>query len=593
MNKRKRLFRQLYPSFALAALGGVVVFTVYTLINDRSAYLERVNSDALIRLQTLRETLSPWVGTAQPEKIDQVCKRLGAVSDARVTIVSPDGVVVGDSRQAPADVSNMRTRPEIISALAGEIGAALRFDVTTQVETEFVAAPFYRDSAIVGAVRIAVPLASRWSTMSSAAAGATLAVLIGLAFAGLLGYLASRRITAPLQALTLWLHHDSASALPPSTTVPHQYAAEEIADLQDALSALLAQQKKQIADALRQTNEQRAIFQSMSEGVFAIDMEERIVSANRAVCEWFGLDPARVSGLTVQETARNTDLERIVRATLIAETDEAIHDELTLISGKILQSHGVPLHDESGKQVGVVIMLHDVTDVRKLESVRSEFVANVSHELKTPITSIKGYIETLLLDDERLSDNQRKFLEIAARQSDRLQAIIDDLLTHSRIERESELERETIEVEALFKSVSSFCKQQANQRSITITANLPDNLSVSGNARLLEQALINLLDNALKYSEPNTTITLEGLVAGDKIVLRVIDEGVGIEEKHLPRLFERFYRTDRARNRKGGGSGLGLAIVKHIALAHGGRVEVESTVGKGSTFSIILPKRLA
>ncbi len=254
------------------------------------------------------------------------------------------------------------------------------------------------------------------------------------------------------------------------------------------------------------------------------------------------------------------------------------------------------MRDETNRRMGVVIMLHDVSELRKLESIRREFVANVSHELKTPITSIKGYIETLLLDGESLSSDHLKFLGIVSAQSNRLVEIIDDLLVLSRIEQGSEIEYETVSVGIVVNAAMSICQEQADEREIRVKATISDGLTLSGNSRLLEQALANLLDNAIKYSSPDSTVRIEAEEIIDErraeVILRVSDQGAGIAEKHLPRLFERFYRTDNARNRGVGGSGLGLAIVKHIALVHGGQIEVSSVFGEGSVFTLRLPKSL-
>jgi len=240
-----------------------------------------------------------------------------------------------------------------------------------------------------------------------------------------------------------------------------------------------------------------------------------------------------------------------------------------------------------------VIVLNDVTRLQRLEAVRRDFVANVSHELKTPITSIKGFIETLRDGAIRKPGDAEKFLEIVAKQADRMDSIIEDLLLLSRVERDVREEMVVLEnapVRAVILEAVQVCEPKAHDKDIRIAVNCPEGITARINAALLEQAIINLVDNAVKYSEPGCPVSIDAEELSNEVVVRVADKGCGIEAEHLPRIFERFYRVDKARSRKLGGTGLGLSIVKHIVQAHGGTITVESTLGAGSTFSIHLPK---
>jgi two-component system phosphate regulon sensor histidine kinase PhoR len=259
-----------------------------------------------------------------------------------------------------------------------------------------------------------------------------------------------------------------------------------------------------------------------------------------------------------------------------------------------LSGHGTLLQDAQGKQIGALIVLNDVTRLRRLEKIRRDFVANVSHEIKTPITAIKGFVETLREGAVKNPDDAERFLGIIEKHVERLEAIIEDLLSLSRIERGTEREEnELVEksVKDVLDTAIRVCEVGAVARKIDIELSCPENLFSKMEPRLLEQAVVNLLDNAVKYSNEESSIRVEASQGEGEIILSVRDEGCGIEKKHLSRLFERFYRVDKARSRQLGGTGLGLAIVKHIAQAHGGHVNVESTPGKGSTFSIYLPGR--
>ncbi|MEX2561444.1 MAG: ATP-binding protein, partial [Pirellulales bacterium] len=254
--------------------------------------------------------------------------------------------------------------------------------------------------------------------------------------------------------------------------------------------------------------------------------------------------------------------------------------------------HGTALRDAGGHSIGAVIVLNDVSRLRQLENMRRDFAANVSHELKTPVTSIKGFVETLLDGAMRDSQDSERFLRIIARQADRLDSIIEDLLSLSRIEKEgdaADLVLTLAELRGVLESALHDCDSKASERGIRIALSCDDGLQARINPPLLEQAVTNLLDNAIKYSEPAGEVQLSGQTAGGEVLIVVRDQGCGIAEEHLSRLFERFYRVDKARSRKLGGTGLGLAIVKHIVLAHRGQVTVESAPSAGSTFTIHLP----
>ncbi|HNT36848.1 MAG TPA: ATP-binding protein, partial [bacterium] len=262
---------------------------------------------------------------------------------------------------------------------------------------------------------------------------------------------------------------------------------------------------------------------------------------------------------------------------------------------RTLLARGTLLQDASGRTVGAVVVFSDVTRLRRLENMRRDFVANVSHELRTPVTSIKGFVETLLDGAINDRDDAQRFLGIIARHADRLNAIIEDLLTLSRIEQEvrrAEIEREVCRLRPILASVIEVCSLRAAEKSIRTELSCEDTLECKMNAPLVEQAVINLVDNAIKYSPSEATVQIAAQQTNDACTISVEDSGCGIPQEHLPRLFERFYRVDKARSRNLGGTGLGLAIVKHIVQAHQGTVSVVSEMGKGSRFTIHIPKSL-
>ncbi len=408
------------------------------------------------------------------------------------------------------------------------------------------------------------------------------------------GYLLARRATQPVRDLCVAASRLAAGDV--GAPLPATDLAE-IADLAAAFGLLREQLVERGITIGRQGTQQEAVLGSMIEGVLAIDARQRIVGINRAAADLLGVDLEDAVRRHLQEVVRNPDLRRFALRAI--DCREPVEDDLVLRGprDRTIRLRGTALRDASGEG-GAVIVLNDITDVQRLENVRRDFVANVSHELKTPIASIKGFVETLL--DGAADDPQdaRRFLEIVSRQADRLAAIIEDLLALSRIEQSEgagNLPLETALIADVLAAAVTDCGPRARDRSISVETSCPADLVAEVNAPLLEQALINLIDNAIKYSDPGRTVRLSagrfaapGREPGD-LAIRVRDEGCGIEQEHLPRLFERFYRVDKARSRKQGGTGLGLAIVKHIVQAHGGTIGVESEPNVGTTFTIRLP----
>jgi two-component system phosphate regulon sensor histidine kinase PhoR len=359
------------------------------------------------------------------------------------------------------------------------------------------------------------------------------------------------------------------------------------------MNSMAAQLDERLRTVVQQRNEQEAVLASMIEGVIAIDTDQVILKINRAAGELLNINPAIAGGRRIGEVTRKVELQRFVAQALAS--NDPIEAELTLPhrnEERYLQTHGSPLRGADGQKIGALIVVHNVTRLRRLENLRRDFVANVSHELKTPITAIKGAVETLR--DGAIDDPQavKPFLDIAGRQTDRLNAIIEDLLSLSRLEREAEsagIKLTQQKLQPILESAIQACASVSDELNVEIRVFCSETLSARVNAPLLEQAVVNLVSNAIKYSEKGDAVNVEGWQDKNQVMIKVQDRGVGIAREHLPRLFERFYRVDAARSRAIGGTGLGLAIVKHIVQAHDGEVTVHSTPGEGSVFTIRLP----
>src|SRR5487761_1262654 len=429
--------------------------------------------------------------------------------------------------------------------------------------------------AVVGLVsRFVAGQTARWFI------GAPLVVALALAFSWLVCRSVGRSMRRVKEAAERFAAGDFSERL-------WMLDSRETAEMAGAFNAMADNVEVSIANLVRRNNEQEAVLTSMVEGVLAVDTEQRVISVNAAAAKPLGASPAEIEGRGLQEVIRNADLRRFVSSALTC--DRPIEANLILRNARArgLRANGAALRDSYGRGLGAVIVLNDVSRLRQLENLRRDFAANVSHELRTPITSIKGFVETLLDGALANGGDAQRFLRIIGRQADRLDTIIEDLLSLSRIEKEAEsgdLPLLAGRVATVLEAAVQDCSARAAERHIEVLLDCPGDLSANMKPDLLEQALINLLDNAIKYSEPGGKVWLSGYREGNEAVIAVKDQGCGISEEHHSRLFERFYRVDKARSRKMGGTGLGLAIVKHIVRAHRGEVMVESELGKGSTF---------
>jgi len=357
------------------------------------------------------------------------------------------------------------------------------------------------------------------------------------------------------------------------------------------MNSMAQQLNDRIEAVISQRNELKAVFSSMTEGVLAVDNQGEIISINKAASDFFEVSLDNVHGRKIFEIAENQDLRRFVENTL--EADQTTEAEISMNnSARIIHLLGAAIFDEPSNRRGAVVVLNDITQLRRLENLRRDFVANVSHELKTPITSIKGFVETLQEGSFEDAEQTSRFLEIIARQTGRLDAIIDDLLSLSRLEQTSDkpdLAFQLKKIEPVLKSAVELTHLKAEEKSIDVHIDCHSDLQAVINSDLLEQALVNLVDNAIKYSSEGQRVNVVAGLEEGGLAISVTDNGCGISQRHLSRIFERFYVVDKARSRKLGGTGLGLAIVKHIVQTHDGTVDVSSTVGEGTAFTIKLP----
>jgi two-component system phosphate regulon sensor histidine kinase PhoR len=584
-----RLLWQIFPSYVVIIMAALVGVTWYFAGTIQNFYLRQTENDLEARAALVAAQAAPILLAGDHAKLDVLCKELGERTETRFTVVLPDGVVVGDTLENPERMESHAGREEIVGALAGSPAVATRFSRTVQKRMMYSALPVSVEGRILGVVRAARGVTGIDATLVDVYRQVALAGAIALLAAALLSFFVSRHISRPLEAMRQGAERFAEGRFDKKLAIS---GARELSALGKAMNLMAVQLDDRIKTIMRQRNEQEAVLASMVEGVLALDMEERILHMNQAAADLLNVRPEQAQGCRIHEVARKADLQRFVARTLASPVP--VEGEIVLRDGKerFLQAHGTVLRDARKKDIGVLIVLNDVTRLRRLENIRRDFVANVSHELKTPITAIKGSVETLLDGAMEEPDAADKFLKIIAKQADRLNAIIDDLLALSRIEQGAETNGMPMEIDAVeptLRFALQSCEVAATDKSIQLRLQCAQGLRAKINAPLLEQAVVNLVDNAIKYSDPKSEVHIEAGYHQGEVVIQVRDRGCGIAQEHLARLFERFYRVDKARSRRQGGTGLGLAIVKHIVQAHGGTISVNSVLGEGSEFIIHLP----
>jgi len=587
--RNKPLLWQIFPSFLLLILSVLFFVTWYFSTAQHNFFYqktaEHLKSQAHMVERQIRGQLTP----EHARELENLCLQLGSAAGIRITIITPQGMVLGDSEEDPARMENHSHRPEISAALKGDVGQAIRFSQTLQQDMMYVAIPVRDGDMVSGVVRTSQGVAAIDRALVSIRSRVIGGGLLVAILAALISLWISRHVSRPVETLKAGAEEFAKGNFNKRLKVK---GSAEIRQLADTMNQMARQLDERLHLVMKQRNEQEAVLSSMMEGVLAVDTEERILRCNQAAADLLGIKSSQAVGHKIQEVVRKADLLRFVDSALASTVP--VEGDIVFRHGeeRYLQAHGTRLLDGQGEQIGALIVLNDVTRLRRLETVRRDFVANVSHELKTPITAIKGFVETLLDGAMHNPEDAERFLRIIIKQSERLNAIIDDLLDLSRIEQDEDRRQIQLaqgSVEEIIRSVAQACSITANNKNIALEVDCEKGLQGNINAPLLEQAITNLVDNAIKYSSAANKVRISGARTAEHIEIRVQDWGPGISKEHLPRLFERFYRVDKARSRQQGGTGLGLAITKHIIQAHHGQVQVESEVGKGSTFIILLP----
>jgi two-component system phosphate regulon sensor histidine kinase PhoR len=528
-----------------------------------------------------------------PQDLQEYVRTLGAKSGLRITLIGPEGSVLADSQEHPQNMENHGQRPEVLQAQETGVGRATRYSSTVHQSMMYVAIRTEANSQGVGFVRVALPLGQVEDQLNQLRRLVWTAVGLIAAVAMALAFWLARRIIRPLQELTQGARQIAEGSFGYKVFTGSPDEVGVLAQSFNQMSEQLAAQFSQVEDDRRQL---RAILSGMIEGVVALDSEERILFANDRAGQMLEFQQAPVLGRHFWEVVRQRSLQEMARRAL---TDpEPFREELTWSSSKggsnpgpkSLTVHAAGLTGSPAR--GAVLVFHDTSELRRLERLRQEFVANVSHELKTPLSVIKATVETLLDGGADDPKNRLSFLNQIAHQADRLHALILDLLSLARIESATEVfQFQAVSVADVVQACVQRHQSLAHAKNQTLEIRLAEEeIQVWGDEEALGQILDNLVANAVQYTPAGGRICVRWQAENDHVCLEVQDTGIGIPEADLPRIFERFYRVDKARSRELGGTGLGLSIVKHLVQAMHGTIQATSKVGEGSTFTVRLPR---
>ncbi|HEY3196971.1 MAG TPA: ATP-binding protein [Nitrospirales bacterium] len=557
--------------------------------------LKHIEAGLIAESRLAAELFAAPLGRAQPDlrEIDMLADRLGEAVKARVTVIASDGKVLGDSYEsgdALLRMENHLSRPEVRDALTAGIGLSIRLSSTVGIRMLNAAVPVRSpvpESRVLGVVRLALPLTQIEEQHGALRNALALALALAFILSFVLSFLIARSVTRPLAEMA-----EAAKRMLGGMFHPRirPQSNDEVSDLGHALNQMAASIEDKIESLKEDRAKMAATLIAMQEGVMVLAHDGTLRLLNPAMERMIGRHGAELTDRSYWEVIRQPRLNEFIAQALAGGNGAATEIGLGPAPVRTFQVYASSLAEGRDSGAGVVLVFHDITDLRRLEQVRKDFVANVSHELRTPLTAIKGYVEALR-DDPKVDLQQRqRFLEIIETHADRLNLIITDLLLLSKIESgQIPMKQEPVELAPLFDRTLALLSHHIHRKQHKIVLNVSRLQGrLLGDEERLGQVFFNLLDNAIKYTPDQGTITIGAAEKEATIEITIEDTGIGIPPKDLPRIFERFYRVDKARSRELGGTGLGLAIVKHLVEAHRGTVLVESS-GKGSRFMIAFP----
>ena len=568
----------------LVSMGTLGVYLANSITSSQVASLRsQLENEAKI---TAEASLPAFLGPDKKESLDILAKKLGKQIDARVTIIDLDGTVLGDSEKDPSVMENHAGRPEVRDALTTGVGESTRYSTTLGHKMMYVAVPIYSGSEVLGIARVSLPLTAVESLVNRVRISVIAAMAIASLMVILAAWLITRTTTKPIRELTNASKRIASGELGQEITIG---ARDEAGELARAFNQMSLKLKEMVETISEDRSRLASILDNMADGVIMTDREGNIVLTNKATEKIFQIRSEGAVGRPLIEAVRDHDVDEVLKSCLENSQEQVAQFESSS-SERFLRVIAVPITD--GRMSGALLLFQDLTELRDLQTMRRELVGNISHEFRTPLAGIKAMVETLrdgAVDDK---ETAKDFLVRIEGEVDRLTHMVAELTELSRIETgKAHLKLEPLNLNLLIDEVVTQLRPQAERQHLSISKEpAPDLPSVYADKERIRQVIVNIIHNAIKFTHPGGRITVTTRRLDESVAVDITDTGIGIAKDDLPRIFERFYKADRARSR--GGTGMGLAIAKHIVEAHGGNIWAESEEGKGSTFTFSLPLRV-
>lgn len=565
----------------------VTGYTVAKAVEDY--FIQKTEDDLTICAFAMRPFLAIKIKQEENTsgQLETTVKELGNETKTRITIVDIEGNVIADSKKDPSDTESHSTRPEIKEAYLGNIGKSARYSSSLKTEMMYVAIPILENHDVAYVLRLAVPISNIntltrniWRMFFSAS-------LAGLLVAFLISSIFSRRITKPIEEVSYAAKKISCGNYDLKVPLRPPYETKILAESFNRMAENL---QETVGKLKEETDKTRAVLASMAEGLIAVDQNCHVVMMNLAAERLFKIRQEETLGKHLLEVLRNRELHDLINEVLKTRKGSTREVKINTYDERVFWINVVPIDKENN--LGAVAVMRDTTELKRLEKMKSDFVSNVSHELKTPLTSISGFTETLLDGAYKSEENCRYFLRIIKQETDRMTRLISELLYLSRIEKpDFSIPKRPVNAASVVNKAIKLLQKNIDDKGHLLNLKLPENLGpVTGDEDSVLEIIINLLDNAIKYTPEGGNITVEIEDESDFISISVADNGIGIAGDELERIFGRFYRVQRPEIASENGTGLGLAVVKHLVESLNGKISVESQLGKGSTFKISLPK---
>ncbi|WP_411843452.1 two-component system histidine kinase PnpS [Salinicoccus sp. HZC-1] len=587
----RRLWLKISLGFFVLILALVVTlwFLLATILQN--AYTETTREHLIENAEMVSQIIIATEAIEDGDRVQEWVSNFEHPIEMRFTIINDEGEVLADSENDPDAMDNHKNRPEFEKALNtnDDFGESIRYSETQDLNMMYVATPVVSEGETIGAIRTSLSLQVIDDAMR--ALWISLAIVLGIMLVVTTGagILIARGITKPMDSIMAVTKRLSEKDY--SSRV-NTKASGEIGDLASSVNDLAASLQRQMKEIEENERQLTSIMSNMVSGVMLVNEKGEVELVNSAMERFFSQHAENIVGQPYDKVGEGFGLGELIRQ--VFEENKKVHDEVHSYypDERIMDAHLAPYYGQGWRQKGVIIVLHDITEIRRLEKMRSDFVANVSHELKTPVTSVRGFSETLLSGEVKDEDTTRQFLTIIHDESQRLDRLIRDLLNLSKIERqEIPLNIETVDLTELIYETAVTLQGSAEQKQTELILPAEDNaIMLEGDRDRIRQVVLNLIGNGINYTSEGGTVKVDLRENMHEAQLIVSDNGIGIPEESLPRIFERFYRVDKARSRHSGGTGLGLAIVKHLIESHSGRIEIESLEGEGTTITVILPK---